>query len=367
MPDRILIWQALRRAWRSVRQAHRFRLCNAEQEVLVLHSEVRDLPAKVPIGQALRRAWRSVRHARTFRRSNAEQDVLVLQMGKVASSAFHEALLRHGFSSNHTHGIGVELSARRAQGLSRNDMTGSELSDTTAQHRGALRVNRLVHRYRQTAPATGRKVKVITILREPWAWYVSAFVERFPHVRQNLDQWWTRHGPPEAAADGLADRVARFQSVVNDLVLATDADMDSDPFAKEVRAAAAGRDDVDDLVMSTTMSLVRPLGWFDTDFRPMMQVDVYRWADQIRAGPTRIETDFADILVLRFESLGDSMDAVRTFLGTPTFRLRRVNVTGATEETKAVRNGVRAAASDAIKARLRATRYSRAFGYDGAD
>ena len=312
------------------------------------------------------RAWRSVRYARTFRRCNAEQDVLVFHMGQVAAAAFHDALLRHGFSSHRTRGIGGAVAALQARLLSRPNMSEPVLTPMWALHKRTLQLSRLVHRYRQEAPATGRKIKVITILREPWAWYVSSFVRNFPYLRQELDEWWTHFGPPGTAA-GLADRIAHFQSVANDLVLSTDAGMGSEAFAKQLRAAATGREGANRFAVWTAMRFVRPLVWFDSRFRPTMNVDVYRSADQIRDGSARLETDFADILVVRYECLGDSMDAVRTFLGTPTFRLRRLNATGATGEAKAVRQGLQVAASDAVRARLAASRYSRAFGYAAAE
>lgn len=70
-----------------------------------------------------------------------------------------------------------------------------------------------------------------------------------------------------------------------------------------------------------------PITWFDMEMKPVFGVDVYSSDFPKRKGYKIFDGEFADVLLLKLESLDDcATEAFRTFLGVEGFTLLRANI-----------------------------------------
>ena len=110
-------------------------------------------------------------------------------MGKVASTALDNALFKRGINCFHCHSLRHEDEAGRLSQLFKAQpdlpLAARELK-LLAKH---TTLNMLVRWYRSNQVPVDRKLKVVTLTRDPVDWFISHFVQRFGHDARPLVEW----------------------------------------------------------------------------------------------------------------------------------------------------------------------------------
>lgn len=150
-----------------------------------------------------RHLWRTATaasaHGKKF--SIGQRNVLLFQMGKVASSALEVALIDRGINCFHCHSLRHSEEASR---LSR--MFGSKPSFSLAAIELKLlakhtALHMLMRWYRTNEVSSGRRLKVITLTRDPATRYVSHLLQLVGHDPRDLIEWYREVTDGKAEGD----------------------------------------------------------------------------------------------------------------------------------------------------------------------
>ncbi len=116
-------------------------------------------------------------------------DVIVYQMGKVASTAICDALRIAEINAVHSHFLGEENLARMLKNLLRPDLEEYFVHHGTGQLVQNIETTRKVKWYRKYKEKEGKKLKVITLARDPMNWYRANFTQNFEGYYGALKDW----------------------------------------------------------------------------------------------------------------------------------------------------------------------------------
>ena len=305
-------------------------------------------------------------HGRRF--SIHQPNVLLFQMGKVASSALEVALIDRGINCFHCHSLRHQDEALRLSRMFQAEpgfrLAAMDLK-LLAKHTS---LNMLTRWYRTNEVSPDRRLKVITLTRDPFTWYVSQFLQRVGHDPQCLNDWHREftngkgeNGDVRAAAGALLHHVGQ---------LIVESRPSIDPAAARARghALALAMTPPQPYIAENIRRALQPLAWFDEQFTPMFGVDIRALPDFAERGLAHRDLGFADLLIVRFEDLGRHMDAIGRFVGLPGLEIPPRNVTAAKpfagQVLEAVRSFQATELGIAFQRELRHSDYGRACAYD---
>jgi hypothetical protein len=319
-----------------------------------------------PAERSFRHIWRYVKFTSgvDYPPERKRPNLLVLQMGKVASLAIQNALYHGGVNAFHCH----ELSLARQQATIAN-LLQSELTYGLASHELRLHIHNaslamLVRWYQQNKRYRGRKIKVVTLTRDPVSHYKSWFIQRL-HVALPKVCGWQR-ARMGAAVDAAVDQPQAVQDIVLEAASIIVAAGASDRAACE--ALARERWPLHPVVMEEVWHWLRPLTWFDTEILDLFGLDALAGPELRERGWIVMENDWAEILALRFEQLGALVPKIAEFAGLQSLTLRERNVTerkaGAAQFLAAMQAAIDTPTGQACVEALRASPYARACRYD---
>lgn len=112
--------------------------------------------------------------------------VYVFQMGKVASTAIKNALLRRRIECYQPHFLSRDSFEQLIKCFEEVDMTdwaADHLSGQIAEN--LILYNRLI-KFRNKASRDNQQLKIITLTREPLDWYFSNFAQNFGEYKQDV-------------------------------------------------------------------------------------------------------------------------------------------------------------------------------------
>lgn len=206
--------------------------------------------------------------------------IVVYQMGKVASRCVVDSL-----SSSELQNPLYHVHVLSKKGIRR---TQSDL-DTLCQRHGKTVVSRHLEESKKLRERLDKETvsgwKVITLVRDPVARHIS---EMFENAR-----WFY---PETLDADGLPELGRSLAYLTTTL---TDFDQDKD----------------------------KTTSWFDQEFQPALNIDVYARPFQAEEGYTIISGEKIELLILRTESLDQTLaTASLQFLGLSSLRVLRANL-----------------------------------------
>ena len=264
-------------------------------------------------------------HARQFRRrlAKARDEVMVYQMGKVGSSSIMASFnaLNQGWFVHHIHNM-IPESLERLEAFTRQSFTRPLVTDK--QRSSLLRqlISAEYLRARLARSADGRKLKVVTLVRDPVARNLSGLFEVLDlELDYGLENQWQQKGPDETI--------------------------------REVREMFFTRFNDHDI----------PLIFFDTELKCSLGVDVYEVPFQKAQGYQIYRAEKAEVLLLRLEDLKQcAPQAFHDFLGISDFRIVSSNV-GSDKKYASAYNGLLQAIRlpDAYLDRMYDSKYMRHF------
>ena len=292
-------------------------------------------------------------------------DAMILQMGRVASISIHEAL-RNDYNAYHTHGFSNARSTDMLQRLQL-DGGGPSSSRVMRTYLAALAHSALLHWYKRHKTRNGARLKLITLTREPVSWMSSHLVlRRYATLPQILAWYGAATGLGSAAAVDELEAVRAFGAAFGELILAAKPSHGLAPATAELQRLARARYPSTHEFLAVATSALSCGSWFDREVKPVLGLDLLADARLRDGGALRTETDYAEILVVRFEDLRTSLPLFRDFLGLRDFALPHSNPTPREHRDMraAFEAGIEQAGGAAVRRELRATPYGKACGYD---
>jgi hypothetical protein len=328
-------------------------------------------PARPGEDDVFTHLWRSAAaasaHGKRF--SIHQRNVLLFQMGKVASIALELALLDHGLNCFHCHQLSYEGEASRLTRLFRADL-GFDLAaielKLLAKHTA---LNMLVRWYRQHPVAPDRRLKVISLTRDPAARFISFLLQRHGYNPRPLIAWH-RDAAGVTGAGDVATAAGALLRQVATLIVETKPSVDLAAARARGPELAMAMTPPQPYLAGAVRNALDPLAWFDDQFMPMFGVDLRALPGFAVSGLAQRDIGFADVLIVRYEDLAQHVDAIARFVGLPAFTLPARNVSA--EKTyggqilEAARSFQASELGQAFQRELRQSDYGRACGYDRA-
>jgi hypothetical protein len=313
--------------------------------------------------------WRNavVMSARPEKFSIDRPDLLLFQMGKVGSSALASAAQSRGINCFHCHSLDYDGEVARLSRLFHSEpsqiLSALELR-FLAKH---TTLNMLTRWYKTNAASAGRKVKVISLTRDPVTRHVSHLLQRFD-IRSLADWYRVVTGLDVVTDQDLTRAVTELWRQLAQLVLGSKPSVDFPKACARGHAAAMSTSPPHPYLARCFTQTVGPLGWFDQQFRPVFDLDIRDMPELAEGGIAQRELTFADILVVRYEDLTRHLGAIAHFLGVSSLELPPVNVTREKAHAQTILTAARTFnATDigrAFARELRESDYGRACGYD---
>jgi hypothetical protein len=297
-------------------------------------------------------------------------DAMILQMGRVASISIHEAI-RSDYNAYHTHGFSNARSMDMLQRLQL-DGEGPSSNRVMRTYLAAIAHSALLQWYKRHKTRNGARLKLITLTRDPVSWMSSHLVLRRYATLPQIRAWYCAAAgvdpaslDPAAAVDEL-EAVRAFGAAFGDMILAAKPSHGLAPAVGEIRRLAHARYPSASEFLSVATSALSCGTWFDRELKPVLGLDLLADTRLRDSGALRTETDYAEILVVRFEDLRGSLPLFRDFLGLDTFALPHSNPTPREHRDMraAFEAGIEQAGGGAVRRELRATAYGKACGYD---
>jgi hypothetical protein len=296
------------------------------------------------------------------------RDAMILQMGRVASISIHEAI-RSDYNAYHTHGFSNARSMDMLQRLQL-DSEGPSSNRVMRTYLAAIAHSALLQWYKRHKTRNGARLKIITLTRDPVSWMSSHLVLRRYATLPQIRAWYGAAVDPTslnpAAAVDELEAVRAFGAAFGELILAAKPSHGLAPAIAELhRLAHARYPSATEFLAVATPALSCGL-WFDREVKPVLGLDLLADARLRDSGALRTETDYAEILVVRFEDLRSSLPLFGDFLGLRNFALPHSNTTRSEHRDMraAFEDGIEQAGGGAVRRELRATAYGKACGYD---
>lgn len=316
-----------------------------------------------PENSAARENYRALAEVRAITPSEPKDgEIIIYQMGKVASSALNHALSQRELVVEASHFLGAEEVAKVVGELCLPWMDAHFTYHLSGQLVRNMVLTRKINWFREYGAARGRRLKIITLVRDPLDWYAASFIQDFAGYRDGIEAWRKTCSGLSATVT-LPDKVAAFQRAVQERLLVSPEELlrwtpgqgnySQDPGEGEGVAALG--------LLARLMA--RPLEWFDINFRPVLDVDVYAQPFDMQRGWSVINGEFADVLVLKFECLSELTDVIGRFAGVEDLEIARRNVTREKTGADDIKAAIRNAYTDELRHAIYATPYCRHFGY----
>jgi hypothetical protein len=327
------------------------------------------LPRRPGEDEVFEHLWRTATfgsaHGRRF--SIHQRNLLLFQMGKVASSALELALIDRGINSFHCHSLRYEDEASRLSRLFGNEpsfrLAAMDLK-LLAKHTA---LGMLVRWHRTNEVAPERRLKVITLTRDPATWFVSQLLQRAGRRPGRFTDWHRAFAGDAAGCSDLGAATAELLQQVGRLVVETRPSAGVATARERGRALAMAMSPPQPYIADIFSRALFPLAWFDEQFTPVFGIDIRDLPELAERGMAQRNLGFADLLVLRFEDLGRHLRSIADFAGIDGFDLPPRNVgAGKTHAREILDAAIAFYASElgaAFQSELRRSEYARACGY----
>jgi hypothetical protein len=316
------------------------------------------------VERSFRHIWRflMVTSSQTHPPKRKRPNVLVAQMGKVASISIQLALSESGaVNAFHSHNLALGSQEQTLRHMLTSEFT-YRLSRELRYHVQNVALGMLVRWYQAHGPYQGKRLKLITLTRDPVTHYISSFIQRRKELVPKIAAW--RRARP--GADEQPDELQAVRDFVLELAsIIADAGVE----ASEAPAALArARWPGQPFVAQEASSCLRSLTWLDAELRPTFGLDVLAEPELRRRGWVILQNDWAEVLALRFEQLASLTPKIAEFAGMGDLVLPRANVTsgkpGAAAYKAAILGALDTPVGQAYVRAVRGSGYARACGYD---
>ena len=300
--------------------------------------------------------------ARAGERRVPSTEVIVYQMAKVASTAICNAIWREGLEAGQSHYLGEALISERLLQITDPGLDHYFTLHYTGQLVRNIGLTRKLNWYRNNAALHGRKIKIITLTRDPLSWYTAMFTQAFSGYQATIEVWAAESGNVSEQAP-MNEKLNAFTTAVATFIERIGGNLEASDYRDRIHWLAGGRGTTQSALAAQALLMARPLTWFQTHFAPTIDIDVFNAPFDTARGYATFSNDFADVLLLRFESLSRLTEVIGDFVGIENFRMERENVSASKDYAADIRAALQDAIPGWLRKELYASRYSRHFGY----
>ena len=315
------------------------------------------------------RIWEQlIRTGATRHRSDLKRpNVLVLQMAKVASTSIRSALNKRRINVFQCHGLSAARQERDLIRLRRADLTAKLIKRRLRQHLRYVCLHMMVRWYQKYKSRHGRKLKVVTLTRDPVDRFASNFMQHRSTALPQIVSWQrARLGKDTAAPIDELQAVQDFVIELASIIVAGRPSAGAQA-CSACETLARERWPQHFIVEDEISEWLRPLTWFETEIEQVFGLDVLAAPELRERGWAEAHNDCAEILVLRFENLAQLTAEIGRFLDVTELVLPRRNVTkskyGANDIMSAIQAMLSTPIGQACAHELWKSRYARACGY----
>ncbi|MDX1621935.1 MAG: putative capsular polysaccharide synthesis family protein [Nitriliruptorales bacterium] len=285
-------------------------------------------------------------------------------MGKVGSTALVEGIRAGGRRAIQSHFLGEAALERVLKQVTRPYVPDRMYESNLKQLNANIAATRLINRCLE---GSHERLQVVTLGRDPSTWYPSELIQNLESRAPTIAAWGRARLRERCS---LPSAVSCLATDMEALLTSTEWPFGDVRLHDEVGVLAStylGTDDPSLLrvLVRETRIFLRPFAWFETFFRPVLGVDVLD-EPMPEHGFRQVATDRFDVLVVRYEDLGDATDALGEFLGIRDFDLPKTNVSAKKPHASEVRRALAPLASPAVRARFTGSCYAERFGYAGS-
>ncbi|MGA7799577.1 MAG: putative capsular polysaccharide synthesis family protein, partial [Gammaproteobacteria bacterium] len=291
-----------------------------------------------------------------------ETEVIVYQMTKVASTAVVNAIRRHNIDAEQSHFLGDAALTEELVRLGNPTLDRYFVLHVTGQLVRNLGLTRRLNWYRLNGEEQGKKVKIISMTRDPLSWFVAHFIQCFDGYIGGVRAWAADSGDVSPSAP-LAELMEAFGRAVVSFMQEAGGDLIAPDYRDRIFALASGKGQFIAAVAEQALLFSRPLVWFDDYFLPVFGIDLIREPFDASRGYGLLSNAFADVLLLKFETLAQAEPVIGAFVGAPELTLERENVSARKQAANEIKLGLQAAFSDWLRDQIYNTPYCRQFGY----
>lgn len=265
---------------------------------------------------------------RSEKRSETPMDVLVYQMGKVASSALVDALSRAGQNPYQCHFLTKESFYRTIDRFDNPYLTDGEKHHMSMQLQQNLILYSLIKQYESGAKK--EKLCVISLTRDPLDWYFANLVQNFENYRLPIIKWaMINCGGNEGKLTAI-ELTHFFEHVFKEFPTHIDSlERNPAPMIRRLFLEAHNSKDparnAEAAVYRHMMELIQPHFWFDINFEPLFNIDIFEVTEKIDLLGVFLEELYLKLVVVRYEDLSNSIHDIARFLQLPNLELATVN------------------------------------------
>lgn len=327
-------------------------------------------PIKPLEGPVFIRLWRAAAAASHggHRLSIHQRNVLLFQMGKVASTALQAALIDRGINCFHCHNLCHGEEVNRLSYLFQAQPSATSAGRDLKLLLKHTALNMLTRWYRASEVPPDRKLKVITLTRDPVTRFVSHLLQRVGHDAKHLIDWHREFAGNRSDGSDVGAAAADMFRQVGRLVVDAKPSVDVAEAQASARALATKLDPRQPFIAESVGSALGPLTWFDQQFMPLFGIHISALPEFRQTGLAYRDLGSIDVLVVRFEDLGRHLGEIARHVGLPALELPARNVTArkphAAPVLEAAKTFFATELGVAFQRELRQTGYGRACGYD---
>jgi hypothetical protein len=293
--------------------------------------------------------------------------VVVYQFGKVASTSVVNAInTAAGYKAVQSHLLGADLLKLLIPYICDPNTSDYAAQVELDQLEEAIRTTRLLNAVRNgTGPR--KRFVLVTLVREPLAWFRSALVQdlpRYMELLRGISRHWNLPDP-ENSDEALVSSLRRAIFWLAEVAERTE-DLAHVHWAEPTFAKA-----VEDIVppdlrqefLSLFFVMVRPLGWFEAHYRNATGIGLGEF-QPYRLGMWKRPPDWAHAYLIRYEDLAKGFLVLRDDLGLPgDIDLPHDNVSAQKPHAVAASAAFKSPEGARLRAALCTTGYARYFGY----
>lgn len=265
--------------------------------------------------------------------SNPKQrikEVIVYQMGKVGSTSIVASLNEAGIPAYQSHFLDTPsfhgIVDMFSQYISMEEETAHHFSEQL--HNNLLLRNKLL-RYQNNEMPEGERLGIISLVRNPLDWYFSHLSQNFFQVEKDLRSWLISEyqliEDESLTKQHLHYFFAELFNCFDRIIPDMDRDHDDLPRFYFDEASNTSEGMRYRFIYGQVALLHRIHFWFDKHFTPLLDLDVMRYRFDTSNGFTVFHRGNIDIILIKFEKLGDLNIALAQFLGLPSFTMKRLN------------------------------------------
>ena len=235
--------------------------------------------------------------------------VYIFQMGKVASTAIKNALLRRRIECYQPHFLSRNAFEQLIKRFEEADLTDWAAENLSGQIAENLRLyNRLI-KLQNHSSEMAQKLKIITLTREPLDWYFSNFSQNFGEYRQDVATFVAETRNIRIGNQNEEKIYPYVGEFIHSLLEFASSHMISFSPEESARIGMMLQDAEfscipgNRVLLKHCMILLRPFNWFYMHFDPVFNTHIIDSARGNECPSRQLKLDYCEILILRYEDL----------------------------------------------------------------